>query len=150
LHFEWALLEPCRIRHKISGASTPQDIGEETIVQTETKSRVDQLTSPAGHSVTVIRFEGDIASTSKDAVIGTYQSLNKETAKIILLDFTKVDYINSSGIALVIQLLMEASNSGQKVYAFGLSAHFNKVFTMVGITKYAGLFPTQTDALAAI
>ena len=119
-------------------------------MQTETKSRVDQLTSPAGHSVTVIRFEGDIASTSKDAVIGTYQSLNKETAKIILLDFTKVDYINSSGIALVIQLLMEASNSGQKVYAFGLSAHFNKVFTMVGITKYAGLFPTQTDALAAI
>jgi anti-sigma B factor antagonist len=119
-------------------------------VQTETKARVDQLTSPAGHSVTVIRFEGDIASTSKDAVIGTYQSLSKETAKIVLLDFTKVDYINSSGIALVIQLLMEASNSGQKVYAFGLSAHFNKVFTMVGITKYAGLFPTQTDALAAI
>ena len=119
-------------------------------MQTETKARVDQLTSPAGHSVTVIRFEGDIASTSKDAVIGTYQSLSKETAKIVLLDFTKVDYINSSGIALVIQLLMEASNSGQKVYAFGLSAHFNKVFTMVGITKYAGLFPTQTDALAAI
>ena len=119
-------------------------------MQTETKARVDQLTSPAGHSVTVIRFEGDIASTSKDAVIGTYQGLSKETAKIVLLDFTKVDYINSSGIALVIQLLMEASNSGQKVYAFGLSAHFNKVFTMVGITKYAQLFPDQTAALAAL
>jgi len=96
-------------------------------VQSETKSRVDQLTSPAGHAVTVLRFEGDIASTSKEAVLGAYQALPKGTIKQVLLDFTKVDYINSSGIALVIQLLMEAANAGQKVYAFGLSAHFTKV-----------------------
>jgi len=119
-------------------------------VQTETKSRVDQLTTPAGHDVTVLRFEGDIASTSKDAVLGTYQALPKSTVKLILLDFTKVDYINSSGIALIIQLLIEASNSGQKVYAFGLSAHFTKVFTMVGITKYAQLFANQAEAFAAL
>jgi anti-anti-sigma factor len=119
-------------------------------VQSETKSRVDQLVSPAGHPVTVLRFEGDIASTSKEAVLGAYQAQPKATAKLILLDFSKVDYINSSGIALVIQMLIEASNSGQKVYAFGLSAHFTKVFTMVGITKYAGLFADQTAALAAL
>ncbi len=119
-------------------------------MQTETKARVDRLTSPAGHSVTVLRFEGDIASTSKDAVLGTYQTLPKETTKLVLLDFTKVDYINSSGIALVIQMLIEASNASQKVYAFGLSPHFTKVFTMVGITKYAGLFSGQTEALAAL
>jgi anti-anti-sigma factor len=119
-------------------------------VQTETKSRVEQFTSPAGHPVTVLRFEGDIASTSKEAVLGAYQALAKATNKIVLLDFTKVDYINSSGIALVIQMLIEAANSGQKVYAYGLSPHFVKVFTMVGITKYAGLFPDQAAALAAL
>jgi anti-anti-sigma factor len=119
-------------------------------VQSETKSRVDQLTSPAGHPVTVLRFEGDIASTSKDAVLGAYQSLPKSGVNLILLDFTKVDYINSSGIALVIQLLIEAANASQKVCAFGLSAHFVKVFTMVGITKYAGLYPTQAEAMAAL
>jgi len=119
-------------------------------VQSETKSRVDQLTSPAGHPVAVLRFEGDIASTSKEAVLGAYQALPKATTRLVLLDFTKVDYINSSGIALVIQLLIEASNTAQTVSAFGLSAHFAKVFTMVGITKYAQLFPSQTEALAAL
>jgi anti-sigma B factor antagonist len=119
-------------------------------VQSETKSRVDQLKSPTGEPVTVLRFEGDIASTSKDAVLGAYQALPKGTTKLILLDFTGVEYINSSGIALVIQLLIEASNAGQKVCAFGLSAHFTKVFTMVGITKYASLYPTQAEALAAL
>ncbi|MGD0683278.1 MAG: STAS domain-containing protein [Terracidiphilus sp.] len=119
------------------------------MAQNETKARVEQLTSAAGHPVAVLRFEGDIASTSKDAVLGTYQALPKET-KLVLLDFTKVDYINSSGIALVIQLLIEASKCGQKASAFGLSAHFTKVFTMVGIPKYAGLFSTQAEALAAL
>jgi anti-anti-sigma factor len=119
-------------------------------VQTETKARTEQIKSSTGQDVTVLRFEGDISSASKDAVIGTYQALSKVVAKIILLDFTKVDYINSSGIALVIQVLMEAANSGQKVLAFGLSPHFMKVFTMVGITKYAGLFPDQAAALATV
>ncbi len=118
-------------------------------MQSETKSRAEQLTSPAGNPVTVLRFEGDIASTSKEAVLGAYQALPKTEVRRVLLDFTKVDYINSSGIALIIQLLIEAANSNQKVCAFGLSAHFVKVFTMVGITKYAGIFPTQAEALAS-
>jgi hypothetical protein len=57
-------------------------------VQSETKSHVDQLTSPAGLPVTVLRFEGDIASTSKEAVLGAYQALPKNNVKQILLDFT--------------------------------------------------------------
>jgi anti-anti-sigma factor len=119
-------------------------------MQNETKAHVDQLTSPSGNPVTVLRLEGDIASTSKEAVLGTYQGLTKSTSRLILLDFTNVDYINSSGIALIIQLLIEAANAGQKVHAFGLSTHFNKVFTMVGITKYANLTPDMATALASL
>jgi anti-sigma B factor antagonist len=119
-------------------------------VQSETKSRVEQVTSSAGNPVTALHFEGDIASTSKEAVLGTYQALPKSDVKRILLDFTKVDYINSSGIALIIQLLIEAAGAGQKVFLVGLSPHFVKVFTMVGITKYSTLAATQAEALAAL
>ena len=117
-------------------------------MQSETKAKVDEVMGANGKPVTVLRFTGDISSTSRDTVLGTYEGVVKSSP--VLIDFSKVDYINSSGIALVIQLLIEAANSGQKVYAFGLSPHFVKVFTMVGITKYAGLFPGQTEALAAL
>jgi anti-anti-sigma regulatory factor len=50
----------------------------------------------------------------------------------------------------VIQLLIQAAHSGQTVCIYGLSAHFTKVFTMVGITKYARLFPSQAEAMAAL
>jgi len=119
-------------------------------VESETKTHVDQLKSPNGYPVAVLRYEGDIASTSKDAVLGSYEALPRDTTKLILLDFTKVDYINSSGIALIIQLLIQAAHAGQSVCIYGLSAHFTKVFTMVGITKYARLFPNQAEAMAAL
>lgn len=119
-------------------------------MESKTKVHMDQLLSPAGHPVTVVRFEGEIAATSKDAVLGVYQRLPRESSKLILLDFSKVGYINSSGITLVIQLLMEAYQSARKIYAFGLSPHFTKVFTVAGITNYAGLFHSEAEALTAL
>jgi anti-sigma B factor antagonist len=118
-------------------------------MQTDTRVKVDETADSAGGPVTVIRFAGDISSASRDAVLGTYQRLSKEDHKRILLDFTEVEYLNSSGIALVIQMLLEANKSGQKIQAFGLTPHFQKVFTMVGITKYTALHPDERTAMAA-
>ncbi len=117
-------------------------------MQTETKANVDQISGDHGGAITVLRFSGDISSTSHDALLGTYETVSK--SQPVLLDFSKVEYINSSGIALVIQMLMEANKNSQKIAAFGLTPHFQKVFTMVGITKYASLYPDEAAAKAAI
>jgi len=119
-------------------------------VQTANKVSQQQLTAASGQQITCLRFSGDISSASKDAVVGTYQALDKAAHKHLLLDFKGVEYLNSSGIALVIQVLMEASKSGQTVAICGLTPHFTKVFTMVGITKYATLSPDEATALSAL
>ena len=116
--------------------------------QTETKVQADQVADSQGGKITVLRLSGDMSSSSRDALMGSYASASK--GQPILLDFTKTDYINSSGIALVIQVMMEAAKSGQKVAAFGLTPHFEKVFTMVGITKYAHLYKDQATAVASL
>jgi anti-sigma B factor antagonist len=90
-----------------------------------------QLTAASGLQVTCLRFSGDISSASKDAIVGTYQALDKATNKHLLLDF-------------------KANKAGQTVAICGLTPHFTKVFTMVGITKYATLSADETAALAAL
>jgi anti-sigma B factor antagonist len=117
-------------------------------VETGTKTTLDEITAGSGKPVNVLRFSGDISSTSRDAVLGAYGKIAKD--RPVLLDFCRVDYINSSGIALVIQMMMEANKSGQEICAFGLTPHFQKVFTMVGITKYAKLYPDEPSAKAAV
>lgn len=117
-------------------------------MQTETRTTIDRGASSNGKPVSVLRFSGDISSTSKDSVMGAWETVNGSGP--VLLDFSKVEYINSSGIALIIQMLMEAGKTGQKVAAFGLTPHFQKVFTMVGIAKYAGLYQDEKTAAGSL
>jgi anti-sigma B factor antagonist len=119
-------------------------------VQSANKVSQQQLQGASGQEVTCLHFSGDISSASKDAIVDTYHALDKAAHKYILFDFKGVEYLNSSGIALVIQVLMEASKSGQNIAISGLTPHFTKVFTMVGITKYASLYPDEAVALAAL
>ena len=109
-----------------------------------TKAKVEKEGNRA-----VIRLEGDITSASRDAVLGSYEKLAAETTGVVL-DFGKVPYLNSSGIALVIQLLMDANKTGRKVSVFGLTPHFQKVFTMVGLAKYTTIHGDEAAARAAL
>jgi anti-anti-sigma factor len=113
-----------------------------------TKVKVTETTGPSGKPITTLRFSGDITSTSKKTVLGTYHQLRPPVTRIVL-DLSNVEYINSSGIALIIQVLMQARSSGRSVQTFGLSDHFRKVFTMVGITKYTELHADESSAFAA-
>jgi len=119
-------------------------------MQVATKVSHRTASAASGKAVTVLAFSGDISSTSKEAVLGAYHHLNGADAAV-LLDFTGVDYINSSGIAIIIQMLMEANKSASKqIGIYGLTPHFQKVFTLVGINKYAALHGDETAALAGI
>lgn len=113
-----------------------------------TQVRLDEVQCGIGSPIAVIRFAGDITSASEPAVLGTYRTL-PQGAKRILLDFSQVEYLNSSGIALVIQMMIAASKHGQTIKTFGLTPHFQKVFTMVGITKYTSLHADEQTACAA-
>jgi anti-sigma B factor antagonist len=118
-------------------------------MQVSTKVNQRTATGKSGSPVTILEFSGDISSTSKDAVLAAYHGLNG--AEKVLLDFSGVDYINSSGIAIIIQVLLEAEKAhSQTIGIFGLSPHFRKVFTMVGINKYAALHADEASALASM
>lgn len=117
-------------------------------MQVSTKVTQRTASTSAGASVNVLAFSGDISSASKESILAAYHGLDAPGSPL-LLDFTGVDYINSSGIAIIIQMLLEASKAGPRTIGiFGLSPHFRKVFTMVGISKYANLYDDEKAALA--
>ncbi len=119
-------------------------------MQAATKVSERTVTAPSGSSVEVLAFTGDISSTSKDAILEAYKGIPAGTERV-LLDFRGVEYINSSGIAIIIQLLLEAHKAGKRTIGiFGLTPHFNKVFTMVGVAKYATLSPDEATALSRL
>lgn len=100
--------------------------------------------------VTVIDLIGDVTTFAEEAINQAYQSASTDGAKNIVFNFRENDYINSAGIAILIGVVTEARKRDQKLLMTGLSAHFQKIFRMVGLTQYADLHPTVNDALASV
>jgi anti-anti-sigma factor len=97
--------------------------------------------------VSILNIQGDVTAISGETIEEAYQKVNTNGAKKILLYFDKDGYINSGGIAILIGIASESRKNEQKIRITGLSAHFQKIFNMVGLTKYTEIFPTEELAL---
>ena len=97
--------------------------------------------------VSILQIKGDVTAISGETIEEAYQKVNINGAKKILLYFDKDAYINSGGIAILIGIASESRKNEQRIRITGLSAHFQKIFNMVGLTKYTEIFLTEELAL---
>ena len=97
--------------------------------------------------VSIINIKGDVTATTGEAIEGAYHQVSTDGAKKILLYFDKDGYINSGGIAVLIGVASESVKNKQKSRITGLSGHFQKIFHMVGLTKYTEIFSSEELAL---
>jgi anti-anti-sigma factor len=91
--------------------------------------------------VPVIDLTGDVNSDAESALNDAYARTTAGGTDAVVLNFARADYINSTGIALIVGLLAQARTSGIEVKAYGLSDHYREIFE---ITRLAD-FMTITD-----
>lgn len=98
-------------------------------------------------AVTLFNIRGDLTSFSEPVLSQAYQNANTQGANKILLKIEKEAYINSGGIAALIQILAQSKRNNQHIGITGVSDHFKKIFAMVGITKFADIHESVENAL---
>ena len=106
-----------------------------------------QLEIAAKGDVSVVAIRGDLTAVTGGSVEEAYQGMTQEGVRKILLHFGKDCYINSGGIAILIGIASASRKNGQAIRIAGLSGHFQKIFHMMGLTKYVAVFPTEEEAL---
>jgi anti-sigma B factor antagonist len=57
--------------------------------------------------------------------------------------------MNSSGIGLLVTLLVRANRQRQELFAFGLTDHYRQIFELTRLDEAVGIHDTEGDALAA-
>ena len=97
----------------------------------------------------VLSLRGDIDSSAEQMFNSAYEEAEMGEPKSILLDFASVDYINSTGIAVIVGLLARARQAHRQIKASGLSAHYQHVFEITRLADFVDLYPDQEAALAA-
>ena len=98
-------------------------------------------------AVTIMDIQGDVTAFSEPFLNEAYQNASGQGAQKILLKFDSNAYINSGGIAVLIQVLAQTRKNDQQIGIAGISDHFKKIFHMVGITKFAKIYESLEDAL---
>ena len=97
-------------------------------------------------ALTLFDIKGDVTSGSEPFFNEAYKNLDIADTPKILLKFDESVYINSGGIAVLIQLLAETQRNKQQIGITGLSEHFKKIFKMVGITRFANIYSSLEEA----
>ena len=98
-------------------------------------------------AVTLFNIQGDLTSFSEPVLSKAYHNANEQGASKILLKIEKEAYINSGGIAVLIQVLALSKRNNQQIAITGVSDHFKKIFGMVGITRFADIHESVENAL---
>jgi anti-sigma B factor antagonist len=95
-------------------------------------------------------FPRDVTAQTRETAYKAYNTLSTEKIDLVALNFENSDYLNSAGIGLVISLVEDAVKAGRKVFAYGLSSHYRKLFMMVGLTERILLVENEEEARAKI
>jgi len=102
-------------------------------------------------NIPILVIEGDMTSEADSDVMKTYKKIREKHApKNLIINFERTNYINSAGIATLINMIQDIGDSGGRISFVGLSNHFLKVMDIVGISDFVDIYNTDYDALAQI
>jgi anti-sigma B factor antagonist len=102
------------------------------------------------NSVSIIDIEGDVSAFAEDVLMEAYSEASSPTTRTIILNFNGLEYMNSSGIGLLVTLLIRANRQKQRMFAFGLSDHYKHIFELTRLNEAIGIYDTEADVLAVV
>jgi|SaaInl4_150m_RNA_FD_contig_41_711217_length_624_multi_1_in_0_out_0_2 anti-anti-sigma factor len=98
-------------------------------------------------AVSVIDIEGDLTPDSRGTVEHAHQEVTSSGSTKVVITFQPDAYINSGGIAIIINVAIAGTKNGQAIRIVQPAEHFQKIFTMVGLRQYVEIFSDESDAL---
>lgn len=102
-----------------------------------------------GEAVPVISVSGELTAEAEEEFLNTYASIPEDSRKRVVVDFTDTRYINSAGIAVLINVITRASDLDHKVEFCGLNLHLKRVIDIVGLADHVQIHDTLNSALLA-
>ena len=95
----------------------------------------------------VVDLRGEINGFAEEAMNAAYAEAEAKNPGAILLNFEGVDYINSTGIALIVGLLAKARASKKRLLACNLSQHYVEIFNITRLSDFMNVYPDEESAL---
>lgn len=101
-----------------------------------------------GSGVTVVDITGEVTGTCEPVLMAAYEEADSSGAGHVILNFAGLEYMNSSGIGILVTLLVRANRQHRKLAACGLSDHYREIFELTRLDEAITLYDNEASALA--
>lgn len=103
----------------------------------------------AGPGVGIIDVRGELTAFAEDELMFAYNRASEDGARSIILNFDELSYMSSSGIGLLVTLLIRAQRQQQRLLACGLTDHYRHIFELTRLNEAITVCRDEEEALAA-
>jgi len=83
-------------------------------------------------------------------LMDAYNRAGAQGARTFLLKFSGLRYMNSSGIGLLVTLLIRVRRQNQRLAAYGLNEHYTQIFDLTRLNEAITIFTDEAEALNAV
>ena len=97
----------------------------------------------------VIFLRGEITGEIEEELRQAWSKVSELSVGKVVLDLHEAEYINSSGIALLIELSHEAQSQNRYLVLSGLTRQLRKVLELVGLLEFLQTYDSLEAALSS-
>lgn len=101
------------------------------------------------NGASIIDITGDVNAAADEALSAAFEDASQDGVKVIVMNFSGLEYMNSSGIGVLVTLLIRAQRNKQKLRAYGLSDHYKQIFTLTRLNEAIVICDSEAAAVAA-
>jgi len=99
--------------------------------------------------VSVIDIKGELTAFAEGVLMDAYDQASDGGGRAIVLNFEGLEYMNSSGIGLLVTLLIRVNREKQRLLTYGLSEHYQSIFQITRLDDAIGIYDSEEEAVSA-
>ena len=100
--------------------------------------------------VAVVDIRGEVTGFAETILTEAFNQASGTSARAVVLNFQGLEYMNSSGIGLLVTLLIRAQRQKLRLMACGLNEHYRQIFELTRLNEAIGIFSSEGEALASV
>lgn len=100
-------------------------------------------------AASVIDITGEVTAACEPLLLDAFGEASGGSTRAVGLNFSGLTYMNSTGIGLLVTLLVRANRQQQRLFAFGLDEHYRQIFSLTRLDEAIGMHETEAEGLAA-
>ena len=108
-----------------------------------------QATVRERDGASIVDLLGEIDRSADARLAEAYAHAIGAGARNVILNFERTEYINSTGIALIVGLLAQARAQGVHISACGLSDHYREIFEITRLADFMPIADSEDGAVSA-